>query len=359
MSITHDKSITASAEHLSSKLAPVLLAVIFGACSGASSNVERSSVAEPTPSAQPEGEMESDGLDDDAAGLRVALTFDDLGVSPASVDPEVSRSILATLAEYDAPSAVFANCKELDPSVLAMWQEAGAELGNHTATHPSIDELSLGDWSRDVTSCDETLRDWAGQEISYFRYPYLRYGETEQRRDRALARLGELGYTVAHVSAATSEWLLAAYYERALALEDVELQGELVDAYVEHMIETLEAARSMAFEKVGRDIAHITLFHVNQLAASHLHRVLAEFDRRGYELISLAEALSDPVYQQPDHYAGGCGCSWLARIAPPHERGDAYFFGTEQRSLSERFGPRIEQAEREKSNVQSNSAEDG
>jgi hypothetical protein len=43
--------------------------------------------------------------------LRVALTFDDLGVSPQSSDPTLSQRILSSLIAQHAPVAVFANCQ--------------------------------------------------------------------------------------------------------------------------------------------------------------------------------------------------------------------------------------------------------
>jgi hypothetical protein len=43
--------------------------------------------------------------------LRVALTFDDLGVSPQSSDPALSQRILSSLIAQHAPVAVFANCQ--------------------------------------------------------------------------------------------------------------------------------------------------------------------------------------------------------------------------------------------------------
>jgi hypothetical protein len=39
------------------------------------------------------------------------------------------------------------------------------------------------------------------------------------------------------------------------------------------------------------------------------------FRRRGYRFVSLAEALSDPAYSQPDTFVGRYGSSWLHRWA--------------------------------------------
>jgi peptidoglycan/xylan/chitin deacetylase (PgdA/CDA1 family) len=218
-------------------------------------------------------------------------------------------------------------------------------VGNHTATHLSLDAAGPNDtWWQDVASCDARLKGVLGAPVQYFRYPYLRYGKTKESRGIAAQKLASIGYSVAHVSAATSDWLLANYYEEALKKQDTALVRELTLAYVEHMVDSLGAARDLALHKTGRDVAQITLAHVNRLAGDHLSDVLSALRARGWQFVSLQEALSDPVYALPDAYAGGCGCSWLARIEPALTREDTYVFGDYEDQIRERFEKRISQS---------------
>lgn len=278
-----------------------------------------------------------------APDLRVALTFDDLGASPERASPALSARILDALRVADAPSAVFVNCKSLDDDALRLWQRAGAAIGNHTTTHRSVDETGPDEaWWTDVRSCDARLRSVVGAPVRYFRFPFLRYGKTVADRDRAASQLASLGYAIAHVTAATSEWLLAKDYDEAVARGDAALEKEIVAAYVEHMRETLDAARAVARDKTGGEVAQITLFHVNGLAADHLTDVLVDLRGAGWRFVSLDEALADPVYARPDAYAGGCGCSWLARIPPALTRDDPYVFGDLEDALHRRFDGRLE-----------------
>ena len=115
--------------------------------------------------------------------------------------------------------------------------------------------------------------------MQYFRFPYLRYGKTAEMRSIAAQKLASIGYSVAHVSAATSEWLIAKYYEEALKKQDAMLVRDLSQAYVEHMVESLGAAHELAIQKTGRDVAQITLAHVNRLAGDHLSDVLTALRR--------------------------------------------------------------------------------
>jgi peptidoglycan/xylan/chitin deacetylase (PgdA/CDA1 family) len=277
-----------------------------------------------------------------AMALRVALTFDDLGVSPQSSDPALSQRILSSLSAQHAPVAVFANCQNLDDAALRLWQRAGATFGNHTASHLSVDTAGPDDaWWADVTSCDEHLRSALGEPVHFFRFPYLRYGKTAASHAQAAHKLASLGYSLAHVTAATSEWLLAGYYDEALKRRDAVLARDLARAYVDHMVQSLQAARDMAFKKARREVPHITLAHVNRLAADHFADVLSALQAAGWQFITLSAALADPVYALPDAYVGGCGCSWLARIEPALTHEDTYVFGDYEDQLRERFEERV------------------
>jgi peptidoglycan/xylan/chitin deacetylase (PgdA/CDA1 family) len=280
-------------------------------------------------------------------GVRVAVTFDDLGVDAASVEPARSRRILAALDAAGAPAAVFANCTAITAEALAAWKSAGAAIGNHTATHRDLDAKdALGAgvgaaWWQDVESCHERLSALLGEPVRYFRYPYLRYGKDEATKREAARRLASLGYAIGHVTAATAEWLIAQYYETAVSRHDAALASDLVAAYVEHMVLTLRAARDLAVAKLGHDVPQITLLHVNRLAAEHVADVFSALRARGVRFVSLPEALADPVYSLPDAYTGGCGCSWLARIAPPLTRDEPYVFGDYEEALRKRFASRV------------------
>ncbi len=278
-----------------------------------------------------------------SARRNVAITIDDLGVDEASSDPELSSRILAQLADAAAPVAVFVNCEHLKDETLALWRAAGATIGNHTYSHASLDggaDAGFSElWWRDVARCHERLAQSAAGDVRYFRFPYLRYGANEARKREAAQRLASLGYRVAHVTAATSEWLLAQYYELALEAGDGAFARSVAQRYIAHMVETLETAEQLAASKGWRQVKQITLLHVNRLAGDHLAQVLAALRVRGWHFISLEEALSDPVYERNDEYTGGCGCSWLARIAPALSKTDDYAFGEYEARIREQLEP--------------------
>ena len=62
-----------------------------------------------------------------------------------------------------------------------------------------------------------------------------------------------------------------------------------------------------------RQISQIFLIHANRLNAETLDAILSKLEDRGYEFISLVEALRDPAYSTLDVYSGSFGISWFHR----------------------------------------------
>ena len=58
----------------------------------------------------------------------------------------------------------------------------------------------------------------------------------------------------------------------------------------------------------------ILLIHCNELNSLTLRDSIARLRKRGYEFITLDEAMRDPAYERPDTFAGPGG-SWLSRTA--------------------------------------------
>lgn len=331
----------------------ILLGVMTGACHPAASpaSPETPAAVTATTEASAEDEGRGQGQSDAPAAeapLRLHLSFDDAPWMQERGDtvPDVQRvaalnaSIVAMLEEEGVPASVFFNCDRLQPGErsVELWAEAGMEVGNHTSTHVNLANVSLEEWQADVERCHAELSRRLPAPPRYFRYPYLGQGDTLEKREGAKARLAALGYANAHVTVATTEWLLAYTYRAAKRKGDAALEAEVVQAYRDHMVEAVEQGRVLARAELGHDVTHVVLLHVNELAADHLPEVLAEYRARGWALVGLEEALRDPVYGRVDHYVGRGGLSWLVRIHEDPETRPAYWFGDEEMRLMERYG---------------------
>jgi hypothetical protein len=135
-----------------------------------------------------------------------------------------------------------------------------------------------------------------------------------------------------------SEWVLARAYDVALRERDSVLAAEIADAYVDHIVEASRHFRSVALERFGRETGQVLLLHANALAADHAGAVIDALVADGFVIRSLAEVMTDPVFLEPDGYAGPRGLSWLYRVAPAID--DDPWDEAAEAEIEERFGAR-------------------
>lgn len=249
----------------------------------------------------------------------LSVTYDDLpfqeALAPADGAVGGTARLLTTLTARSIPAVGFVNCDRGGDEVLRLWRAAGLELGNHQANHDNLNRVPVETWLDGARRCHEALK--AYNPPRFFRYPYLFQGKTVEVRDAAYATLrGELGQTIAHVTIDNHEWRLAQLYSEALAAGDIARAEAVRGEYIPHLLAATANARAVAQEKLGREVAHVLLLHMNALSVELAGPLMDALAAEGARFVSLEEALKDPVYALPDAYVGPAGISWLYRIEP-------------------------------------------
>jgi peptidoglycan-N-acetylglucosamine deacetylase len=271
---------------------------------------------------------------------RVALTFDDLPdhgpLPPGLSRVDVARSILGTLRAHHAPSVYgFINAKQLDEhpadaEVLRLWRDAGFPLGNHTFSHMDLHANTLEDFERDVAANEATLRQYMGdRDWHWFRYPYLKEGNTPEKYRGVKDMLKRRGYRVAEVTLSFDDYAYNDPYARCVARHDREGIAWLEQSYKERAAESLVTGREAARAFIGRDIGHVMLLHIGAFETVMLPRLLDLLDQQGFTLATLEDAQKDAAYDTlPD--TGGIWSGTLfdqmaaARQRPPQPPSDAF-----------------------------------
>lgn len=257
----------------------------------------------------------------------VAVTVDDLptvrGRDLQRMQAITSRLIAHTTV-YEIPTIGFVNEQKLgEPealleriALLEQWLEAGHGLGNHTYSHPTLYDTPLADYEADVLRGEVVatrLLDGKHKQLRYFRHPYLNTGpdlETKAAFERFLTKHG---YEVAPVTIDNEEWIYAFAYDRAEAAGDSVLAARVGTDYVRYMEEMFAFYEQLSQDLLGREPAQVLLIHANALNADYLDELVQMMRARGYQFISLEEALQDSAYRLPDEYVGESGLSWLQR----------------------------------------------
>ena len=256
----------------------------------------------------------------------MALTFDDLPMTGGSAcDParvrEVTARLTGVLAARALPAMGLATPGRpcLTPALLAetlgAWADAGAVIGNHTATHPDLDHTSVDAYVADAARAQALIDAAVGPGERWFRHPYLHAG-ADPGKKRALADwLRANGYRVAPVTVDNQEWVYAAVYADARARGDDALARRVASGYLEHVEASMAFYEELSRAVTGREIPQVLLLHANLLNAEHLESLVDVLRGRGYRFVPVAEALADPAYAREDAYVGPRGLSWLQRWA--------------------------------------------
>src|SRR5690606_30424200 len=202
---------------------------------------------------------------------------------------------------------------------------------NHSATHPDLNSTPLESYFADIVRAQDLI-DAAGPAAQrWFRAPFLHTGDDRATKDSLASLLEAGGYRIAPVTVDNQEWVYAAVYAVALSHPDETLARRVIDAYLEHLEQSVAYYEGVSMAVFGREIPQTLLLHANQLNADALGGVIDMLAARGYRFISMAEALSDSAYARPDRYVGSRGLSWLLRWAiedgrtvPPEPREAAW-----------------------------------
>ncbi|MEM1034014.1 MAG: polysaccharide deacetylase family protein [Myxococcota bacterium] len=281
-------------------------------------------------------------------GATVHLSVDDVPLqiertTPMPLSPSAVKALNeAVLAGLGAtPASAFVVCDRLQEGdeTLLMWRAAGHTIGNHTQTHVALKHVGADAWLRDARACHDTLHARLGQAPKWMRYPYLDYGVNREQRDAVTAGLAAMGERSAPVTVATSEWMFAYAYRRAVAAGDAERQRAIVADFHRHMDAALEEGLEMAAEVPGRNLPQVVLVHLNELVRDEVARLIQRWRARGVRFVGLEEAMADPVFQRTNHWTTGAGISWLKRIRTADDPPRRYWFGEEEGRVVARWGP--------------------
>ncbi len=257
----------------------------------------------------------------------ISITIDDLPAGAANFMTskeilDMTAKLLGTLRDQKIPVVGFVNEKklykfgEVDDRIkaLQMWLDDGFELGNHTFSHASLNRVGLKDWKEEVVRGETVTKLLLAQhnmQLRYLRHPYLDVGRDLETRRQAEAFLADRGYRIAPITMDAWDWMYAGVYEDARRRGDNALEQQLVSSYLSYTSEVFEYYEKLSRDLIGYEPKQIILLHANWLEADHIGELLDLLRKRGYQFVTLQEALGDPAYSMPDEYVGEEGTNWI------------------------------------------------
>jgi peptidoglycan/xylan/chitin deacetylase (PgdA/CDA1 family) len=236
---------------------------------------------------------------------KVAFTFDDGSTRdmPNHSLEEWNEMILSNLKKHDAKAVLFATVGPLQNEkgkyVLSSWDKAGHKIANHTFTHPRFSDpkTTLEMFKMELIQNDSVIRSYPNF-YQYFRFPYLKEGETKEKVEGFRAFLKEQGYKNGHVTIDASDWYIASrLVERLKENPEADVSG-FRDFYIEHMYDRAVFYDGLSVQLTGRKINHTILLHHNLASAMFLDDLITHFKKMGWEIIAADEAFKDPIFEE-------------------------------------------------------------
>jgi peptidoglycan/xylan/chitin deacetylase (PgdA/CDA1 family) len=261
------------------------------------------------------------------AAQKLAITFDDLPrngeLPPGVTQVETARNVLAILKKQHVPPVYgFINGKKLEgnddaAAALKLWA-AAEPFGNHTYSHMELEQNTPELFERDIEENEpvlELLNHDAKDNWHWLRYPYLHEGDTVEKRRAVRAYLKAHGYRIAQVSLDWEDYLWNFAYAKCAAKNDTKSIEWLRSSYLSTASAFLDLGREQARLIYGHDINYVLLMHLGAFSSTILPDALDLLKKKGFKLVTLEEAESDPIYEQdPDvgmHDAGTLLDQWM------------------------------------------------
>jgi peptidoglycan/xylan/chitin deacetylase (PgdA/CDA1 family) len=214
---------------------------------------------------------------------------------------ERNQSILDTLRAHSIKAMLFVIGRNVEDDegkqLLSAWDQAGHAIGNHTYSHrnfnaPTTDVKTYQD---DILRAEALLKDFP-RFRKYFRFPMLKEGDTEAKRDTIREFLASHGYRNGHVTIDNSDWLIDQRLTTRLKDNPNADLKPYRDYYLEHMWSRAEYYHSLARRVVGYPVRHTLLVHFNLLNGLFLDDLIMMFKLKGWQPIDAEEAFRDRVF---------------------------------------------------------------
>lgn len=238
----------------------------------------------------------------------IAITFDDLPLHGPIPDGEtplsISKRVAATLRGAGLTNVmgmVNGRWTQTQPATidaLRAWRGAGLPLGNHTWSHPNLNQLTVAQFEQEITENEPLLEQLEpGGDWRWLRYPFLAEGDDPAKRSEVRAFLAAHHYRIAQVTMDFGDWQWTAPYARCVAAHDQKGIGELKHMYLQAAAESVTFYRGVSHQLYGRDIPYVLLMHIGALDSHMLPQLLALYSKDGFRFVSLAQAEADLAYR--------------------------------------------------------------
>lgn len=230
----------------------------------------------------------------------IAITIDDPGAArennPISWE-ERTQKILNILKKHNLKITLFVTGKRVDTpeghKIIKMWNDAGHIIANHSYSHLYYhsDKVTFNDYSNDILKNETVIKSYKNFK-KYFRFPYLKEGNTINKRDSLRKLLTKNSYKNGYVTIDASDWYIDQRMRTKMKKDPKTDLSAYKKFYKDHIWDRTNYYDSLATQVLQNPVKHILLIHDNLLNAYFLDDLIVMYKNKGWTFID-----SDQAYQ--------------------------------------------------------------
>lgn len=229
---------------------------------------------------------------------------------------ERNQAILEALKTHGVKAAMFVIGRNIEDEegkkLLTSWDQAGHLIANHTYSHRNLNapDTDVKAYQDDILQAEALLKQFP-RFRKFLRFPFLKEGDTAEKRDAVRAFMTQHGYRNGHVTIDASDWYIDQRLTARLKENPKANVKPYRDYYLAHMWDRANYYNSLA-QRVGRDeVRHTMLVHFNLLNALFLGDLIAMFMKKNWMPIDAELAYNDKVFTaQPNVLPAGESIIW-------------------------------------------------
>jgi peptidoglycan/xylan/chitin deacetylase (PgdA/CDA1 family) len=244
---------------------------------------------------------------DQVQAKEIALTFDDAPMDSTPFFETHSRTdeLIKKLRTLNVPPVIiFSNaCRRKNArsviEQLKKYRSAGHLIGNHTCSHPLLDDAGFEAYSKDAAKGDKLLSSLLDSH-KFFRFPFLNEGTDVSVRDKMRDWLKNNQYRNGFVSVDNDDYVFSFKINQAKRLKKKIDYKRVENLLVQHVAGAAAFYDDLAVKTLGRSPKHVLLLHEMDATVMFLEPLVKGLRNQGWTIISAAEAYDDEVYlEQP------------------------------------------------------------
>jgi peptidoglycan/xylan/chitin deacetylase (PgdA/CDA1 family)/ketosteroid isomerase-like protein len=248
------------------------------------------------------------------------VTIDDLPFAATDLHREpaertaLTERMLAALARHDIHAVALVTWARArgshDEQLLLRWLQAGHELGNHSSGHLDYTRTASERYLDDIESARRRLAELLakqGKNVRFFRFPFLREGDTPEKLQAMRDYLSKSGQRNLPVTLDTQDWKFERPWVEARRRDDRRAMDRVAKEYAASLLSDVDAQQALGDELLGRRAPAILLLHASEVSAAQWGALFCQLRARGYRFAQADEVLADPAFAELPPYVGDHG----------------------------------------------------